>query len=61
MKQVLQYFREVMQELRKVSWPTKTQTYNLTALVIAVTLIAALYIGGLDLLFQRLMSMIVGK
>ncbi|HCR81579.1 MAG: Preprotein translocase, SecE subunit [Candidatus Pacebacteria bacterium GW2011_GWA1_46_10] len=61
MKQVLQYFREVVQELQKVSWPTKEQTYTLTAVVISVTLIAALYIGGLDFLFQRLMSFVLGK
>jgi preprotein translocase subunit SecE len=61
MKQVLQYFREVVQELRKVSWPTREQTYTLTAVVIAVTLIAALYIGGLDFLFQRLMALVLGR
>ena len=61
MKQVLQYFREVLQELRKVSWPTREQTYALTAVVIAVTLIAALYIGGLDFLFQRLMAVVLGR
>ena len=61
MKQVLQYFREVVQELQKVSWPTKEQTYTLAAVVISVTLIAALYIGGLDFLFQRLMSFVLGK
>ena len=61
MKQVLQYFREVLQELRKVSWPTREQTYALTTVVIAVTLIAALYIGGLDFLFQRLMAVVLGR
>lgn len=61
MKQMLQYFREVVQELKKVSWPAKEQTYALTAVVIGVTLIAALYIGGLDFLFQRLMGLVLGK
>lgn len=59
MQRLVQYFREVVQELKKVSWPTKEQTYALTALVVSVTLIAALYIGALDTLFQRLMGMII--
>jgi preprotein translocase subunit SecE len=61
MPQLPQYLREVIQELRKVSWPTRKQTFNLTLLVIGVTLLTALYIGGLDLLFQRLMALIVEK
>lgn len=60
MKQLLQYFREVVQELQKVTWPTREQTYSLTALVIGVTVVAAAYIGGLDYVFQRLMAAIIG-
>jgi preprotein translocase subunit SecE len=59
MQKLLQYLREVVQELRKVSWPTWKQTYSLTLLVIGITALAALYIGGLDLLFQRMMQTIL--
>jgi preprotein translocase subunit SecE len=59
MKQLLTYFREVWQELRKVSWPSRQKTLDLTLLVIGVTAIAAFYIGGLDYLFQRLMAVII--
>ena len=59
MQGLLQYFREVAQELKKVSWPTKEQTYNLTLLVMGITVIAALYIGGLDYVFSRLMSIVI--
>ncbi|MBT4124674.1 MAG: preprotein translocase subunit SecE [Candidatus Pacebacteria bacterium] len=59
MQGLLQYFREVAKELKKVSWPTKEQTYNLTLLVVGVTAIAALYIGGLDYVFSRLMSIVI--
>lgn len=60
MKQLLKYFKEVMQELKKVSWPTKNQTYQMTTLVLIVTIATALYIGGLDFLFQQLMKIIIG-
>jgi len=59
MQRLLQYFREVVQELKKVSWPTKEQTYNMTLLVVIVTVVAALYIGGLDYVFARLMSIVL--
>jgi preprotein translocase subunit SecE len=59
MQRLLQYFREVMQELKKVSWPTKEQTYNLTFLVVIVTVAAALYIGGLDYIFAQLMGAVL--
>jgi preprotein translocase subunit SecE len=61
MKQLLQYFREVMQELKKVSWPTKRETAGLTVLVVGITTVAALYIGGLDVVFQRLMAVILQR
>lgn len=59
MKRVQQYFHEVIQELKKVSWPNRKQTIAMTLLVVGVTLFAGLYIGGLDLLFQRLMGIVI--
>lgn len=59
MQRLLQYFREVIQELKKVSWPTKQKTYELTLLVVGVTAVVALYIGGLDYIFARLMSLVL--
>lgn len=53
------YFQEVIQELKKVTWPSATQTRDMTILVIIVTLLMGLYIGGLDLLFQRIMAFIL--
>lgn len=61
MSRVWQYFQEVIQELKKVSWPTGKQTFNLTLLVISVTLLAALYIGGLDYVFQNIVAAIIRK
>lgn len=59
MQKLLQYLREVAQELRKVSWPKGKQTLSLTLLVVAITTLVALYIGGLDFLFQNMMKFIL--
>jgi preprotein translocase subunit SecE len=61
MKQLLQYFREVVQELKKVSWPGRRETLGLTVLVVSITTLAALYIAGLDILFQKMMAVILRK
>ena len=57
----VQFVREVVTELKRVTWPTRDETVKLTAVVIAISLIVAVFIGGLDailvkittLLFQR--------
>ncbi|MBU0576383.1 preprotein translocase subunit SecE [Patescibacteria group bacterium] len=53
------YLREVVHELKKVSWPSRKQTVNKTILVIAVSTILAVYLGGLDLLFQKLAEVLI--
>ena len=45
------FFREVVAELKKVTWPTRDETVKLTAVVIAISVLVGLFIGGLDTLF----------
>lgn len=54
-----QFFREVTQEIKKVSWPSREQTMTMTALVIFASVGVGLYIGVLDFLFERLVSAIL--
>lgn len=55
----LQYFREVTTELRKVSWPSVEQTRNMTLLVVVVSLLVGIYIGGLDFIFQKALAVLI--
>lgn len=48
---VLKYFIEAFQELRKVTWPTRNQAVILTGVVLAFTVVMAVFIGGLDYVF----------
>lgn len=57
----IQYVREVDQELRKVTWPSRQQTIEMTGLVIAVSLAVGIYIGALDFGFQRLMTALIQR
>jgi preprotein translocase subunit SecE len=45
------YLRETRAELRKVHWPTREEAWNLTQVVLAVTVSMALFLGLLDYLF----------
>lgn len=59
MTSLVEYFKEVVQELKKVSWPTRKQTVNKTLLVIAVSILLSIYVGGLDFSFQQLMRTLI--
>ncbi len=49
---IVRYVRETWYELRKVSWPTRSEAINLTVIVIAVTSFLAIVLGLLDYLFS---------
>jgi len=46
--------KEVQEELKKVTWPSKELVRNATIAVIVFTLLVSLYLWGLDLLFDRI-------
>ncbi|MFA6016929.1 MAG: preprotein translocase subunit SecE [Patescibacteria group bacterium] len=44
---------DVIDELKKVSWPSKEETIRLTTIVIIVSLIIGLYVGIIDILLAK--------
>lgn len=50
------FLREAKAELKKVTWPGKTQIWYSTLVVIAFTLCVSLYLGVLDFLLTWLFS-----
>ena len=57
-QKVIDYFKDTRGELRKVAWPTRDQATKLTLIVLAVTIVMALFLGALDFLFANLILMI---
>ncbi len=55
------FFREVTVELRKVSWPKRPEIIKLTAVVIGVSALVALYLGGLDFVFGKVIELILAR
>jgi preprotein translocase subunit SecE len=58
---VIRYFRETRAELRKVHWPTRQEAWDLTKIVLAVTVSMALFLGLLDYLFAMELRGIVAS
>lgn len=50
----LQFFEEIVSELKKVEWPTREETIQLTLIVLVVSIVVGAFIGGLDVLFVSL-------
>lgn len=49
---IVRYLKETRAELRKVVWPTRDETKNLTVIVVSVTIAMAMFLGLLDYIFQ---------
>jgi len=47
------FFKEVKTEVSKVSWPTRQEVLNYTLIVIISSVVVAMFLGGLDIVFQR--------
>ncbi|MBI4084874.1 MAG: preprotein translocase subunit SecE [Candidatus Levybacteria bacterium] len=53
------YIRETFDEMKKVKWPTRAEVTRLTIIVLIISVIVGLYIGGLDYIFTKLMELIL--
>ena len=61
---VTRYFRETRGEIRKVTWPTRQESWRLTGIVLAVTIATAAFLWFFDFIFsgsiQFLIERIIG-
>jgi preprotein translocase SecE subunit len=53
---VPRWAEDVISELRKVTWPTRNDTVNLTILVAVITIIVGGLLGGIDVFFNWFMT-----
>ncbi len=56
MEKISQFLKEVRQEVRKVTWPTKEETFRYSLMVIIASLIVAGYLGGVDFVVKNLLE-----
>ena len=60
MRRLIRFLREVRSELKRVSWPSKDDVRESTAVVIVVVIILAVFIGLVDRALSYLVSYIFG-
>ena len=48
-----EFFRDTNAEMKKVSWPTRSEVIGTTVVVIVATLVFAVYLWGCDLVFYK--------
>jgi preprotein translocase subunit SecE len=53
------FWRETVAELRKVVWPTPTQAWNLTLIVIVTVIVMSVFLGAADFILTQLIRLIV--
>jgi preprotein translocase subunit SecE len=53
------YLRDTRAELRKVTWPSREEAWNLTLIVLAATIGMSLILGASDYLFSNIMRGVV--
>src|SRR5579871_6101656 len=56
---IVRFIDESQAELRKVTWPTRDQTINLTIVVITVCVFIGLLLGAVDYVFQLLVQQLI--
>ena len=56
---IQEFIREVLVEFRKVTWPSRQELINSTVVVVAVTVVLAFFLGGVDLGLARLVERIL--
>ncbi len=55
------FFKEVWVEMKRVSWLSNKDVWKYTGIVLAVVIVSAAFLGGLDYLFTEVIKMFVLK
>ena len=50
------FLKEVRLEMKKVNWPTREQTIRYTMIVIGISVVVAILLGGFDFIFTTLLN-----
>ncbi len=61
LQRLTDYFRGVRGEIKRVSWPTRSEVISFTALIILLVVVLTFYIWGVDTILQiiiRFLSLI---
>ncbi len=55
------YIKGSVEEMKKVTWPTKKETKNFTLLVIGISVGVAIFLGALDYIFSFALEQLLNR
>lgn len=55
------FVRESWDELKKVTWPTRTEITRLTISVIVISAFVGIFLGGVDIFLTKVMAIIINR
>jgi preprotein translocase subunit SecE len=55
------FLKEVRDELRKVVWPTRDEIIRLTGVVVLISVIVGLFLGGTDFILTKLIGLLITR
>ncbi len=59
LQRIRDFFREVALEFKRVTWPTRSEVVNSTAVVIVVTVVLAFFLGAVDVGLTKIVERIL--
>jgi len=60
-EKIKQFLKEVGLELRKITWSTREEIVTSTIAVVIVSLLLAIFIGGVDIGLSHLANLLLGR
>ena len=58
---LVNYVKASVEEMKKVTWPTRNEAKNYTILVIAISLGVAAFLGALDYIFAYGLNILIAQ
>ncbi|HOK00772.1 MAG TPA: preprotein translocase subunit SecE [Candidatus Pacearchaeota archaeon] len=55
------FLKEVRMEIKKINWPNRQEILKYVLIVIGVSLVVSIYLGGLDFIFTFLLQKFILK
>lgn len=61
MQKIINFFKEVRAEFKQISWPKRESIIRSTIVVISISVIVSLILGGFDYIFTQAIGLIGSK
>ncbi|MCL2845472.1 MAG: preprotein translocase subunit SecE [Chitinivibrionia bacterium] len=59
MQRLVKYFKDVVAEMKLVTWPTRDEVLAATVLVVVFAIVMALVVAGIDVVLERALGLVI--